>query len=225
MNNTSKRKALVVWGGWDGHEPQQVGARFQRLLESEGFEVEVSDSLEVFSDLAKLKAQNLIVPAWTMGVLEEGQDENISEAVASGVGVAGCHGGMCDAFRDSPLWQFITGGSWVSHPGNDGTSYTVNIRPGTSPLTEGIQDFSLSSEQYYLHVDPAVEVLATTRFPVAEGPHTVNGPVDIPQVWTKRWGAGRVYYNALGHHADTFDIPEVLELTRRGFLWAAGGLS
>src|SRR5690625_6477291 len=81
----------------------------------------------------------------------------------SGVGLAGCHGGMCDSFRKNVDWQFMTGGNWVAHPGNDGVDYMVNIKHSSSPLLEGMQDFKVTSEQYYLHVDPAVEVLATTR--------------------------------------------------------------
>jgi type 1 glutamine amidotransferase len=137
--------------------------------------------------------------------------------------MAGCHGGMCDAFRESVLWEFLTGGTWVSHPGGDGVEYTVNVKQSSSALVAGIPDFKVSSEQYYLHVDPAVEVLATTRFPTVKWYHSPNGAVDMPVVWTKRWGLGRVYYNSLGHHADIFDIPEALEMMRRGFLWAAEG--
>jgi len=130
---------------------------------------------------------------------------------------------MCDAFRESVLWQFITGGNWVAHPGGDGVEYEVNILNSSSKLLEGIKDFKVASEQYYLHVDPAVEVLATTRFPSVTWFHSANGVVDMPVIWTKRWGHGRVFYNSLGHHADIFDIPEALESMRRGLLWAAEG--
>lgn len=217
------QKALIVWGGWDGHEPRQVTEVFQGILKENNFEVEVSDTTEAFADEAKLKALDLIVPVWTMGELSNDLTEPVAAAVAAGVGLAGCHGGMCDAFRENVLWQFITGGNWVAHPGGDGTEYQVSIRNNSSILTEGIADFAVSSEQYYLHVDPAVEVLATTKFPTAHWYHSSNGVVDMPVVWTKRWGHGRVYYNSLGHHADIFDIPEAKELMKRGFLWAAEG--
>lgn len=215
------KKALIVQGGWDGHEPVQVSVRFEQMLRQEGFEVELSDTLQSFEDAEKLKTLSLIVPVWTMGEITMEQCGAVLEAVASGVGIAGCHGGMCDAFRNNVDWQFMTGGQWVAHPGNDGISYTVNIKPVPSPIVEGIADFQVKSEQYYLHVDPAVCVLATTRFPVADGRHTGNGIVDMPVVWTKYWGTGRVFYNSLGHHNDIFDIPQARELMRRGFLWAA----
>ena len=217
------KKALIVWGGWLGHEPEQVAAVYERELKAAGFQVEVSDTLESFEDVAKLKALHLICPVWTMSEISNQQVAAVSDAVANGTGIAGCHGGMCDAFRTSVLWQFITGGNWVAHPGGDGVEYEVNIKPSSSPLVAGIQDFKVASEQYYLHVDPAVEVLATTRFPTVTWYHSPNGVVDMPVVWTKRWGLGRVYYNSLGHHADIFDIPEALEMMRRGMLWAAEG--
>lgn len=217
------KKALIVWGGWNGHEPEQVAQVFKRTLEKEQFSVEVSDTLEAFEDADKLKTLHLIVPVWTMGEISREQCAAVCEAVANGTGIAGCHGGMCDSFRTDVQWQFMTGGSWVSHPGGDGVDYEVNIKQSSSPLVTGINDFHVKSEQYYMHVDPAVEVLATTRFPTVTWYHSSNRAVDVPVVWTKRWAAGRVFYNSLGHHADIFDIPEALELMRRGFLWAAEG--
>lgn len=215
------KQALIVWGGWDGHQPQEVGELFARLLRAENFAVEVSDTLDAFNDGEKLKRLDLIVPIWTMGTIETEQEQNVLEAVESGVGLAGCHGGMCDAFRNNTGWQFMTGGQWVAHPGNDGTRYRVKITDTSSPLTQGIADFDVSSEQYYMHIDPAVKVLAVTPMPVAEGPHVPNGHFEMPVVWTKYYGLGKVYYNALGHQANVFEIPEALELMRRGLLWAA----
>jgi len=149
--------------------------------------------------------------------------ENPEATKLTVVGLAGSHGGMCDSFRNNVDWQFMTGGNWVAHPGNNGIEYVVNIKHSSSPLLDGIKDFKVVSEQYYLHVDPAIEVLATTRFPVAEGPHSSNGAVDMPVVWTKRWGTGRVFYNSLGHAANIVTMPEVSLIMRRGFLWAAEG--
>lgn len=223
MHAASTPKALIVWGGWLGHQPQEVADLFRRLLEAEGFEVEVADTLSAFDDGEKLLGLDLIVPVWTMGEIAKEQAANVSKAVQAGVGLAGCHGGMCDSFRTNVDWQFMTGGQWVAHPGNDGVEYTVEIAYSSSPLLEGIGDFTVKTEQYYLHVDPAVEVLATTRFPVAPGPHSLNKTVDMPVVWTKRWGVGRVFYCSLGHHADVVDQAEVKEIMRRGLLWAAEG--
>ncbi|MFC3211544.1 ThuA domain-containing protein [Planomicrobium okeanokoites] len=218
-----KKKALIVQGGWDGHEPEQVAEIYRELLVAENFDVEIANTLDAYADAEKLKALDLIVPNWTMGEIDSQYVRNVSEAVISGVGLAGSHGGMCDSFRKNVDWQFMTGGNWVAHPGNDGIEYMVNIKHSSSPLLEGMNDFKVVSEQYYLHIDPAAEVLATTRFPVAEGPHTPNKAVDMPVVWTKRWGAGRVFYNSLGHSADIMAMPEVSLMMKRGFLWAAEG--
>lgn len=164
---------------------------------------------------------SLLIPIWTMGEIKPEYVANVSEAIAGGVGLAGCHGGMCDAFRNNTEWQFMTGSQWVAHPGNDGTEYRVNICEGSSDIVKGLSDFTVKSEQYYIHVDPAVKVLAQTRFPVADGPHASNGEVYVPVVYTKLWGKGRVFYNSLGHVANVFDIYEAKELMRRGFVWAA----
>jgi len=217
------KKALIVWGGWDGHQPKQIAEIFRRQLIEEDFEVEVSNSLESFADADQLMQLDLIIPIWTMGKIEQQLVKNVSAAVQSGVGLAGCHGGMCDAFRENVDWQFMTGGQWVAHPGNDSVEYTVNISHSSSVLTAGIEDFTVKSEQYYLHIDPAVEVLATTRFPIVPGPHSLNKAVDMPVVWTKRWGVGRVYYNSLGHQANIMELAAVKELMKRGFLWCAAG--
>ena len=218
-----KRKAMILCGGWDGHEPKLLTGRFKKFLESEDFEVAVEENLEVLQDLVRLKEQDLFIPIWTMCKenLPKPYFEPIAEAIGSGVGLAGCHGGMCDAFRNNVLWQFITGANWVAHPGCDGTKHRINIISKSNPLTEGIKDFDVSSEQYYLQTDAANEVLATTRFPTVKWYHSANGEVDVPQVWTRKWGHGRVFYNALGHHNDVFDIPEAWELMKRGLLWAA----
>ena len=215
--------ALIVWGGWAGHEPKPVAEIFRRVLSEQGVNVEVSDTLDAFKDEAKLMALDLIVPIWTMGEIAPDQVKPVLKAVSEGgVGLAGCHGGMCDAFRKNCDWQFMTCGQWVAHPGNDGVKYQVRIKDPDHPITKGLKDFDVTSEQYYLHVDPAVRVLATTTFPTpgVNGPHLANGFFEMPQVWTKYWGKGRVFYNALGHHADIFNIPEALELMRRGFKWA-----
>jgi type 1 glutamine amidotransferase len=214
-------RALITWGGWDGHEPEKVAHLFRDLAVAEGLEATVTDSLSCFDDAAALTGYAVIVPVWTMSKIDRQQALNVCAAVAGGVGIAGCHGGMCDAFRENVDWQFMTGSQWVAHPGNDGVGYRVRV-VSDDPLVAGIGDFDVSSEQYYLHVDPAVRVHAVTDFPVAPGPHEVNGPVAMPVVYTKGYGKGRVYYNALGHHADVIDHGQPREMLRRGLVWAAG---
>jgi uncharacterized protein len=215
------KKALIVWGGWDGHQPREIAEIYRRVLTEDGFTVEISDTLDAYKDQARLMDLNLIVPHWTMGKITTGQLNPILKAVQSGVGIAGCHGGLCDAFRENADWHFMTGGQFVAHPGNDGTEFRVKIAPTRSVITEGITDFTVKSEQYYMHVDPAVKVLAYTQFPVADGPHVGNGPVDMPVAWTKVFGTGRVFYNSIGHSAAVICAEPCLTLIRRGFAWAA----
>jgi type 1 glutamine amidotransferase len=220
----SDASALVVWGGWKGHEPEQVAGIFAECLRAEDFAVEVADTLDAFLDGEKLKGLDLIVPLWTMGEIKKEQRAPVLAAVQSGVGLAGCHGGMCDAFRQDVEWQFMTGGQWVAHPGGADVTYAVKIVDRQHVITEGLEDFEVTSEQYYVHVDPANHVLATTRFPTVDGPHAANGPVDVPVSWTRRWGEGRVFYSSLGHVAATAREAGPHELMRRGMLWAAGKL-
>ena len=212
------KKAIIFQGGWDGHEPELTTARFQRVLEGEGFAVERYDTLDCLADEERLETFDLIVPCWTGGDLPDPYVKNVARAVGRGTGIAGWHGGMCDAFRQSTEWQFITGGQWVSHPGGDGVEYVVNVRRGSSPIVDGIEDFTVWSEHYYL------QVLATTRFPLVNYFHSSNKVIDMPVVWTKYWGNGRVFYSSLGHHDEVFDrSPSAQELMRRGMLWAADG--
>jgi len=218
------KKALIIQGGWDGHEPQLTSKRFAALLEKNGYEAVISDTLDCLADLEVLRGLDLVVACWTMGEIDRKYVENLSIAVGEGVGLAGCHGGMCDSFRQDTEWQFMTGGQWVSHPGGDGIEYMVNVCHGSSPITEGIEDFKVCSEHYYLHIDPAIEVLATTRFPSVNYYHISNKTVDMPVAWTKFWGNGRVFYTSLGHHDDVFDnSPSAQVMMERGMIWAGEG--
>ncbi len=215
------RKALVVYGGWDGHQPKEVGHFLAGMLRESGFAVDLHDTLDAFAPGDRLATYDLIVPHWTMGKISGDQAKAVSEAVKAGTGIAGIHGGMCDAFRDNTEWQFMTGGQFVAHPGNDGTKYSVKIADRMHPITSGIADFEVASEQYYMHVDPANRVLAYTPFPVADGPHLGNGTVMMPCIWTRAWGKGRVFYSSLGHQLNIVTSEPHLTILKRGFLWAA----
>ena len=212
------RKALMVWGGWEGHEPKKCVELFEPFLRDKGFAVEVSNSLDVYLDKALMNSLNLIVPIWTMGTLTADQERGLLTAIKNGVGIAGWHGGMADSFRQNPAYQFMVGGQWVEHPGNV-IDYEVNIVNQTDPITAGISDFMVHSEQYYLHVDPSNEVLATTTFDGLVFPW-IEGAV-MPVVWKRKYGAGRVFYSSLGHLAQDFEVPQARELVHRGMLWAS----
>ena len=214
-----KKKALINWGGWDGHEPKQTAEVFAPILEREGFEVWVVNDLAVYTDQAYMQSLSLIVPVWTMAQITGEQEIGLLEAVKSGVGIAGWHGGMCDSFRANLIYQFMTGGQFLAHPGGI-MDYTVYILAKNDPIMQGIADFKMKSEQYYMHTDPSNEVLATTVFGDNKEMPWVKGTV-MPVVWKRIWGQGRVFYSSLGHVAKDFDILEVKEIQRRGMLWAA----
>lgn len=214
----SMKKALLTWGGWEGHQPRQCVELFAPFLQAQGYQVTVADTLDVYLDQQLLRALDLIVPVWTMSTITKEQEQGLLAAVAGGVGIAGWHGGMADSFRNNTEYQFMVGGQWVAHPGNI-IDYTVNITNHDDPITRGLADFQMHTEQYYMHVDPAVEVLATTTFSGEYAPWIAG--VVMPVVWKKRWGAGRVFYCSLGHHASDFEVPEACELVKRGMLWAS----
>lgn len=211
------KEALIVWGGWSGHEPRECADVVGAMLEAEGFKVFKENTTEAFAD-PSIRDLSLIVPIITMAKIEKEELSNLLEAVKGGVGLGGYHGGMGDAFRDQPDYQFMVGGQWVAHPGNI-IDYTVDVARPDDPVMEGIPSFPYRSEQYYMHVDPSNEVLATTRF---NGDHAewIDGTV-MPVVWKRRFGKGRVFYSSLGHVASEFEVPPMREILRRGLLWAA----
>ncbi len=212
-----KREALIVWGGWDGHTPEQSAAIVAGMLEGEGFQVYVENTTEAFAD-PNLKDLSLIVPIVTMSTIEREEVRNLCAAVEGGVGLAGFHGCMCDSFRNEVEYQFMTGGQWVAHPGNI-IDFSVHVAAPDDPVMAGIADFPFRSEQYYMHVDPSNEVLATTTF-TGEHCDWVKG-VEMPIIWKRRHGAGRVFYSALGHIAAEFDVEQMATIFRRGMLWSA----
>ncbi|MDH7513308.1 MAG: ThuA domain-containing protein [Clostridiales bacterium] len=213
-----KKKALFVWGGWEGHEPKKCVDIFASWLAEQGFEVEISTTLDSYLDEAKMKSLDLIVQVYTMSTISPQQEKGLLEAVKRGAGLAGWHGGLADAFRSNTEYQFMVGGQWVAHPGGI-IPYEVNIIDHKDPITAGLADFKMNSEQYYMHVDPANEVLATTRFSGEYAPWIKS--VVMPVVWKKMYGQGRVFYTSLGHVARDFDVPEAREIVKRGMLWAA----
>jgi type 1 glutamine amidotransferase len=211
------REALIVWGGWNGHEPEQCAAIVAGMLGEAGFAVRVENTTRAFADPA-IANLSLIVPIFSMGKIEKDEVQNLTRAVQGGVGLAGCHGGMCDAFREAVAYQFMCGGQWVAHPGNI-IDFRVNVTRPDDPVMQGVEDFDYRSEQYYMHVDPANEVLATTTFSGEHAPW-IEGVV-MPVVWKRRHGQGRVFYSALGHAAKEFKHAAMRTILARGMQWAA----
>jgi len=217
-----KKKALCTYGGWEGHTPEKSMRIMADLLIKDGFEVDFKNSLKPLEDASYLESLNLIVFCHTMSKIKKEQEKNLIEAVMNGVGLAGWHGGLNDAFRENVEYQFMTGAQFVSHPGGANTTYTVNFVPEkkNDPIIKGLNDFTITSEQYYMHVDPNIEVLATTTFHSLAMPW-IDGVV-MPVAYKKRWGDGKIFYASIGHTYKDFSIPDALELMHRGMLWVGG---
>ena len=208
------KRALMIQGGWDGHEPATVAKFFAKALEGEGYQVDVADKLNALDDIDTLKSYDLISPCWTMGALSPEQSRNLCDAIRGGVGLGGFHGGMGDAFRGDLDYEWMVGGHFVGHPFVG--EYTVEVKDSSHPITECLPStFIYDSEQYYMLTDPGITVLATTIY------QHEGSSVTMPVIWTKQWGAGRVFYSALGHKAEEFtNYPSVAQMTVAGMKWA-----
>jgi type 1 glutamine amidotransferase len=211
------KRALIVWGGWVGHEPKQTAELFAAALKARDYRVDLETELDVFLDADRLANTDLIVPVYTQSTITREQESGLLTAVKAGTGMGGWHGGMGDAFRQNVEYQFAVGGQWVAHPGNI-IDYTVDIVDHEDPITAGLDSFAMHSEQYYLHVDPSNHVLATTTFSGEHAPW-IEGTV-MPVAWKRRYGEGKVFYCSLGHVESDFNVPEAKMIVERGLLWA-----
>lgn len=213
------KKILIVYGGWEGHKPGAFAERMNAWLKEQGAVVTVSDSLGIYADETFMSSVDLILQHWTMGQITKEQEAGLLKAIKSGTGLAGCHGGTGDSFRNSTEYQYMVGGQWVAHPGGE-IGYRVNITDEDDPVARGIGDFDIRTEQYYMHVDPNVKVLATTTF-TGEADSWIDKAV-MPVAWKKYYGQGRVFYLSVGHSPGTFEVPEVWAMLTRGIRWASG---
>jgi hypothetical protein len=212
----SSKKALVVWGGWNGHTPQETAELLAGELKAKGVAVTIETTLDSFADQAKLETFDLIVPNWTMGKMTDEQWKGLNAAVKNGVGLGGIHGGMGDAFSyHYSGYAWMVGGHFSGHPYVG--EYTVQLSEESSPITKGMpRQFTYKSEQYYMMLDPAIRVLAYTMYDFQ------GEKVRMPVVWTRTWGKGKVFFSALGHTAaELKQYPDVVAMTVRGLLWAA----
>jgi len=208
------KKVLLTSGGWQGHQPETVADCLETGLLS-GYEVTRARGLDVLS-IDVLQEFDLLIPVWTFGSITATQEHALLESVAAGLGYLGLHGNA-SAFLSSRLHKFMLGGQFVDHPGGDKVDYTVRFRAG-DPIVQGLGDLDVSSEQYYLLVDPAVTVLATTD--IVGGPKPWLAGTEMPVAWKRMWGRGKVFYCALGHSPDTLSHPAVQVMLKRAIDWA-----
>jgi uncharacterized protein len=218
---TGTRNALVVRGGWDGHRPVEATDRFVPFLRANGFDVEVSEKLDAYTDADLMARTDLVVQCWTMGTATDEQVAGLTAAVAAGTGLAGWHGGIVDAFRASTSYLQLTGGQFAEHPGGF-VDYEVQVVPARAdhPIVAGLDRWRLHTEQYWVLTDALNDVLATTRFRATEQTPWREDLV-VPVVWTRRWGLGRVFVSTVGHKLEDLDHTDVRVLTERGLLWAS----
>ncbi len=212
------KKVLLVYGGWEGHQPKIKADILSQWLIQEKAEVILSNSTEIYADSNVMDNTDLVIQIITMGLIKENEIKGLLDGIQSGVGFAGFHGGIGDSFRSNTQYQYMVGGQFVSHPGGQ-LNYKVHIIDQLHPITKEIEDYSVHTEQYYMHVDPNNTVLATTEFR-SDAHKWIQGAI-IPVVWIKFFGNGRVFYSSLGHATKDITHPESWEILTRGIRWAA----
>ncbi|MFD5856165.1 ThuA domain-containing protein [Streptomyces chartreusis] len=228
----TRKNALVVRGGWEGHQPVRATELFLPFLRANGYDVRIEESTDVYADAAAMAGTDLVVQCVTMSQITAEQVAGLSGAVMAGTGFTGWHGGIADSFRASSDYLHLVGGQFATHPGKEPCErqggqednylpHTVNITElgCEHPVTAGIEDFELDTEQYWVLHDDLIDVLATTTHPVREW-HPWHRQVTSPAVWTRRWGAGRVVVATPGHSLDVLEHPAVRTVIERGMLWA-----
>tara|TARA_B100000575_G_scaffold292399_1_gene300640 strand:+ start:682 stop:1410 length:729 start_codon:yes stop_codon:yes gene_type:complete len=216
-NSLEGKKILVVYGGWAGHQPKYFANKISNWLKIQNANVILADSTSIYTNEKLMSELDLVVQHITMSKITDNQLNGLLKAVKNGTGLAGCHGGLGDSFRNNTEYQYMIGGQFVKHPGGQ-VNYTVNIKNRKDSITRGIKDFNIFSEQYYMHVDPALDILATTTFSEKYDPW-IKGVI-IPVVWKKKYGRGKIFYNSIGHSKQDYNIPEVWTLIKRGVVWA-----
>lgn len=230
---SAAKNALVVRGGWDGHQPVAATDLFIPHLEEHGYQVRVEGSPRVYADTAYMRGVDLIVQCVSMSEIQPAEVEGLRQAVAAGTGLAGWHGGIADSYRGSADYLHLIGAQFACHPGKhpadrvgDSTDnfipYAVNMLPAAAdhPITTGIADFDLVTEQYWVLADGYLDVLATTTLMAREF-DPWHAPVTSPAIWTRRWGQGKIFVATPGHDLDVLRHPAVNLIVRRGLLWAS----
>jgi uncharacterized protein len=219
----SRRRALIVRGGWDGHVPIAATDLFIPALSARGFTIAISPTLRVYAEADVLSTYDLIVQCWSIGTLTAAESDGLRAAVRSGVGFAGWHGGVLATFAGDVAYQRMVGGVFTFHHPRF-VDYQVRVSDSgrRHPITRGIGDFTVHTEQYWLLTDAHNEVLASTTYEPYPGGEFPD-PVEMPVAWTRTWGDGRVFVSAIGHRLVDLQQTEVFDLTIRGLDWAARG--
>jgi uncharacterized protein len=230
---TPERHALVVRGGWSGHQPVETTELFVPFLQRHGFLVRIEESPEVYADLDYMPTVDLIVQSMSRSRIEMNQFLGLQAAVEAGAGMAGWHGGIVASYPNTAQYLHMIGAQFVEHPGkhpdertgeqsDSYVAHTVNITElgRQHPITRDIADFDLVTEQYWVLHDDYLDVLATTTQAVRPW-DPWHRPVTSPVIWTRQWGKGRIFVCTPGHKVDILQDPNVRMIVERGLLWAA----
>lgn len=227
------KQALVVRGGWDGHQPIETTDIFIPFLEQNGFKVRIEDSPAIYADAEFMACVDLIQQTNTMNTIEKEEFAGLQAAIVNGTGFGGWHGGIVDSYRNSSDYLQMLGGQFASHPGKlpeeriDGQSdnfvpFTVNMTDlgKAHPITSDLSDFDLVTEQYWILHDDYNDVLATTTQKVRSG-DPWSREITSPAIWTRNWGKGKIFVTTCGHNLEVVLDKNVRTVIERGLLWAS----
>ena len=117
MADNASKHALIVRGGWDGHQPIEATDLFIPFLTANGYSVRVAESPQPYADAGYMRTVDLIVQCNTMATIERMALEGLRAAIEGGTGMAGWHGGIADSYRNSSDYLHLIGGQFACHPG------------------------------------------------------------------------------------------------------------
>ena len=206
----AKVKTLLLVGG-TVHDWKGIGDVVEKTLQDAGkFDVtRVNNDLDAFLP-EKIKPYKLVVFYWTLGELTAEQKQGILGHISQGNGFVTFHSGA-DSFRGDRDWHDFVGGHFVTHPRY--RQYQVSITTEKHPISQGIDEFMTTDEQYILDYEKdKMTVLGNGLY---------QGQL-MPALWVKPHGKGRVFYNSGGHDSKATAQPMFQKLLVRGCLWAAG---
>jgi type 1 glutamine amidotransferase len=174
-------------------------------------------------DVATLNAPNLatynvLFFANTTGELPLSADQRsaIIAFVNNGGGFMGAHSATDTLYEWAEYGELI-GAYFREHPWTQTAS--VVVENSGHPATSGLGErFSIEEEFYTFRENPRPRVQVLLRLDAA----SVGAAGDYPLAWSKSFGRGRVYYNALGHFPATWRDPRFQSQLRAAIRWAAG---
>ena len=217
------KRALYLYGGFPGHLPYDVAKWARGLMAELEYEVEETQDPHRFED--DLTGYDLIVLGWTQAQttedLSDRAEARLMEAARAGTGFVGWHGATA-AFRSSLPYNWILGASFIEHPGGEAVRvpYEVKIVDRDHPVSRGVEDYQVRSEQYFMQVDPSVHVLATTTFDGEPDVPWLAG-VEMPVAYVKQFGDGRVFYTPPATSSTRWNAPRSPPWCASGMEWAA----